>query len=111
MKIDREKIKESLRWRNIKKASFNFLEKKIRWPFFLLILLMAGYGAYLWYFHVYHPEWSEGRKKEYRETKGKGEAFNKNKFNEVLENYNLRGERFGRSMDEAEDIFGLDNKE
>jgi hypothetical protein len=108
MKINWEKIKNVFRWRNISRACSNFLEKKVSLILFILIFALSGYGAYLWYNYVYHSQWSEERKKEYREEKGKGTVLNKSKFDQALENYNRRGNNFDKKIEDWKDIFRLD---
>jgi hypothetical protein len=111
MTINWDKIKNILRWKNIKRACFDFLEKKVSWILFTLIFALSVYGAYLWYGYVYHPGWSEERKGEYRNEKGKGTDLNKNKFDQALENYNLRGDNFNKKIENQKDIFRLGKTE
>ena len=111
MKINWGKIEDVLRWKNIGRAFFNFLEKKSNWIIFTLIFVLFSYGAYLWYEYVYNAQWSEERKKQYREEKGKGTALNKNKLDEALKNYNVRGDKFNKETENPKDIFRLDKTE
>lgn len=107
MKNAWENIKNALRWRNIRRAYFHFLEEKISWVIFFLIFLLFGYSTYIWYFYVFHPGWSEDKKKQYIEEKGKGTELNRTKLDEAIKNYNSRGDNFNKSSDSQEDIFRL----
>ncbi|MFA6047191.1 MAG: hypothetical protein WCV59_04595 [Parcubacteria group bacterium] len=109
MTINREKIKNIFRWRNVRKVCFDFLEKKAGWILFILIFALSGYGVYLWYNYIYHPEWNEEKKKEYREEKGKGVDFDKDKFNEALKNYNSRGDNYNKKTEDQKDIFRVND--
>ncbi|HLN19049.1 MAG TPA: hypothetical protein VK255_02655 [Patescibacteria group bacterium] len=85
------------------------MEKKISWVIFFLIFFLFCYGAYLWYGFVYHPQWSEEKKRLYENEKGHGTMLNRQKLDEALKNYNLRGENFNRVIGEQKDIFRLNN--
>jgi hypothetical protein len=108
MTIDLKKIKEILRWKNIRRSVSSFLKKKSGWIIYILVFLLSGYSAYLWYGYVYNPRWSEERKKQYiEEAGGKEVVFKKNQFEKAIKNYTSRGEKYNAKVEDLEDIFKL----
>lgn len=52
--------------------------------FFVLFLLVAGFGVFSWYQSLYMFRWSPEEEREYRLSKNKQVKFQREKFDAVL---------------------------
>jgi Ca2+/Na+ antiporter len=74
---------------------------------FLLFVGLSGYCVYLWYFYSYAYQWNADQKKAYLETKDKDVTFNRQKFQEIIDEENKRAKEQERSITVERDIFGI----
>lgn len=107
MTISISTIKEKLAWRNLQAFAVSVLRKGTNWFVLLLLLFVFFYGGYLWYFHVYHSQWDEGRKQAYMQNKDKGTVFNRNRFNMVVSEMEGRKSSYATDPNNLTDIFKL----
>lgn len=105
--IDVEKLKVSLNWKHIGNVLVAFFLKRINVFMFILMFLLTVFFVFLWYTCIYKPEWDEVKKQEYIQKKEKSVIFNKNVFDSMVEEMNVRSQRFQKADNEAEDIFRL----
>lgn len=104
-------------WKNIKNfdfagflgKTFNFLLSKTRWVFLGLAIILTAFCCYLWYFYIYHSEWSEARKQGYVQTKEEGIAFDREKFNKFTQGVDDRQMEFQKDLPVDSDVFRLKN--
>lgn len=102
-------------WKNFKnlKAAdifskiFEVFLKGIHWFFLVVVIILAAGCCYLWYFYIYHPEWSEDKKQSYIQTKEKSIALNREKFDTFIQETNDRQLEFQKDLSITSDIFRL----
>lgn len=70
-------------------------------------ILALGYCSYLWYKLVSRPEWSEGKKQEYINTKENKLKFEQAKFDKVIAEIEKRKNEYNNKIENITDIFRL----
>ncbi len=88
---------------------FNFLIARIRWIFLGLAIVLTAGCCYLWYFYIYHPEWSESKKQSYIQTKEAGIALDRDKFDSFVRESDNRQVEFQKDLNVPSDIFRVKN--
>jgi hypothetical protein len=102
-----EKIGSHFNWKNISKNFSGFIYGKIKWMSFIFLLIIAGYSSYLWYVFIFRAEWNETKKQEYIKSKDAGVIINKNRFLDVVNEYQRRGDEYQKKIEPGQDIFRL----
>lgn len=105
--IDIKKINQTLSLKKIQRNFPEFVSRQTNLFLYLLIILMAAFFVYMWYVCLYRPDWSEERKQEYIKSKDKSIIFNKNKFEEVIAESEIRKSELQKDLDKPEDIYRL----
>jgi hypothetical protein len=108
MNIDIDKLKSKLGPRFLWGEFSLFLEKKATYLIFILLLLLVGYGSFIWYRYVYNSGWSNSRIEEYMRTKEKGTILNKGKFDEIVAEKEKRSADYKKEIPDLTDIFKLE---
>jgi hypothetical protein len=90
---------------NIKKI----FSAKISWIFLFLVILLTSVCCYIWYFYLYNANWSEERKQSYIQTKEKGIALDREKFDNFIQESENRQIEFQKDLLITSDIFKLKN--
>lgn len=105
--MDVGKLKNDISWKHIKKVLINFALKKVDIFIFIIMFAITGFFVYLWYSCIYRPQWSDVKKQEYIKNKDKGVVFNKNLFENIATEFDLRNQEFEKNGEPLEDIFRL----
>jgi hypothetical protein len=74
---------------------------------FALFVGLSGYCVYLWYSYSYSYQWSDDQKKTYLETKDKEVTFNRQKFQEIIDEEDLRAKEQKKPITVERDVFGI----
>jgi hypothetical protein len=103
MELGMEKIK----WQSFKGGFYVFLEKRVKWILFTLLLSLVLFGGWVWYGSVYRADWSEAEKQTYIQAKGRGTLFNKERFDELVSEKETRAKAYQEEPSNPEDMFRL----
>lgn len=104
-KIDKNKMVYF--WKKIFSKIGCFILKKRTVLIFMIIFAMSGYCLFIWFRYVYKPEWDNSRKESYIREKEKGEIFEKNKFGEIISEFEKRELAREKKIEGINDIFKL----
>lgn len=105
--FNKEKIKNFLIGKNLRKNFFIFLAAQTSLLTFFVILIMVGYCVYIWYDNIYAPEWNEMKKQEYARSKNQTVNFNQGGFQDVVSEFELRKVQSQKNLENPVDIFRL----
>ncbi|PIU08942.1 MAG: hypothetical protein COZ85_00380 [Candidatus Moranbacteria bacterium CG_4_8_14_3_um_filter_34_16] len=106
-KLDKNKDKMIYFWKKFLSKTGCFILKKRVFLVFMIIFATSGYCLFIWYRYVYKPDWDNSRKESYIQEKEKGEIFDKNKFKEIILEFEKRKSAREKNIDGINDIFKL----
>jgi hypothetical protein len=107
MNFDLKKCGDKISTINYSECFFSFLDKKNRWVIFISLFFISVFCVHIWYSYVYHPGWSDEQKKAYMNSKEKGVALDKTKFDSIISQQKKRKDEYGKKVENLEDIFRL----
>ena len=102
-----EEINIKVETNKLVKKTILFFQGKDKFIAPIVFLIAIGYCAFLWYSCIYNSQWSESKKQDYRNNKGKEAVFNEKQFNDVISAITGRQAEFNKKIDNVDDAFQI----
>ena len=107
MKLEFKNFQGKIDPKDLSKKVCSFVVRKEFFVLGVVALILIGYCGYLWYKYNYNYQWSDAEKQAYVLSKKTGVGFEKDKFEEVLKDINMRREKYKEELKVGADIFRL----
>lgn len=94
-------------WKNrfAPKQALFFWYRHYKVMFFVLFLIVLGFGGWSWYYSLYRYRWNDAEKKQFLDAYFKETAFKEAKFRDVIDRLKERAYLYEKNPDLGRDIF------
>ncbi len=94
--LEKEKIISGLEY---------FWKRVYKILFFVSLVCVIVFGAYIWNQNLYSSTWSNAKKQAFMGTQDKGVVFNENNYRKALEIISQRSQNNAKAPDVGKDFF------